>query len=81
MPPGAVYVGRSSRWGNPWRVTEEVPAKEAVARYRAWLDGLSPTERDALLAPLRGRDLACWCRPGQTCHAEVLLTMANERAP
>jgi hypothetical protein len=26
---------------------------------------------------LRGRDLACWCRPGAPCHADVLLDIAN----
>lgn len=23
MPPGAVYVGRPSKWGNPWRIVVE----------------------------------------------------------
>lgn len=23
MPPGAIYVGRPSKWGNPWRITAE----------------------------------------------------------
>lgn len=26
---------------------------------------------------LRGRNLACWCRPGTPCHADVLLEIAN----
>jgi uncharacterized protein DUF4326 len=26
---------------------------------------------------LAGRDLACWCRPDQPCHADVLLELAN----
>lgn len=26
---------------------------------------------------LRGKNLACWCRPGQPCHADVLLEIAN----
>lgn len=26
---------------------------------------------------LRGKNLACWCRPGAPCHADVLLEMAN----
>ena len=26
---------------------------------------------------LAGRDLACWCRPEQACHADVLLKIAN----
>ena len=29
------------------------------------------------LAVLRGRDLACWCKPGDACHADVLLEVAN----
>jgi len=26
---------------------------------------------------LRGKDLACWCKPGAPCHADVLLELAN----
>jgi hypothetical protein len=29
------------------------------------------------LAPLRGKDLACWCSPGSECHADILLRLAN----
>jgi hypothetical protein len=32
------------------------------------------------LARLRGHNLACWCRPGAPCHADVWLDIAN-RAP
>lgn len=27
---------------------------------------------------LRGMDLACWCKPGEACHADILLEIANE---
>ena len=36
-----------------------------------------PAELATWLAPLRGKDLACWCRLGQACHADVLLAYAN----
>jgi len=26
---------------------------------------------------LRGKNLACWCRLDQPCHADVLLDLAN----
>ena len=26
---------------------------------------------------LRGKNLACWCKPGEPCHADVLLSLAN----
>lgn len=61
---------------------------DAVLRFRLWLAG-SVTEwpgtkahaaRDQILArlpELRGKNLACWCKPGQPCHADVLLELAN----
>jgi hypothetical protein len=29
------------------------------------------------LGDLRGNNLACWCKPGEPCHADVLLEIAN----
>jgi len=29
---------------------------------------------------LRGKNLACWCKPGEPCHADVLLELANKEA-
>lgn len=75
MPPGAVYVGRPSRWGNPWPV-DEVGAEVAVTRYRAALLA-DPARRAAVRRELGGRDLACWCPLGGPCHADVLLDLTN----
>lgn len=75
LPPGAVCVAPPSRRGNPYRVEDHGPA-EAVALFRQHVLGDA-----ALLAAvrreLRGRDLACWCKPGEPCHADVLLELAN----
>lgn len=38
--------------------------------------GRAPT-KDEVKTALRGKNLACWCRPGQPCHADVLLEIAN----
>ena len=93
MPRGAVYVGRGTPYGNPYRVARTrrdlesgdpmvvaTPA-EAAARYRDWLDNTRRGQcvRDLLVNHLWGRDLACWCPPGQPCHADVLLELANPR--
>ncbi len=87
MPPNSVYVGRPSRWGNPFRVGQSVPppyggglvetAEIAVELYRAWLVDMTPEYLTALRTELAGRNLACWCPPGQRCHADVLLAIAN----
>src|SRR3954470_22027727 len=86
----AVNVARPGFWGNPFVVNSKaasgqevigvtylaVPtAAEAVARFR----GLLPQSADrmARIAELRGKNLACWCKPGEPCHADVLLEIAN----
>jgi hypothetical protein len=30
---------------------------------------------------LAGHDLACWCRPDQECHADVLLAVVGGQEP
>lgn len=53
-----------------------ITAEVAVAMFRAWVvfQRLAPQIR----SELRGRDLACWCRLDQPCHADVLLEIANQ---
>lgn len=83
MPDGAVYVGRPSRWGNPFPVpeycsrTEEFFRQDAVEKFRAWLAGQDELQA-AIREQLAGRDLACWCRLDMPCHADVLLEVAND---
>lgn len=80
MPPNTIYVGRPSIWGNPFKVTKYCSQVEAVERFR-WLSKVtSPPKLNEYLNPLRGKDLACWCRLDQPCHADVLLAMANEES-
>lgn len=76
MPENTVYVGRGSKWGNPFRVVDGWTAESAVREYRAAIDtnGSPSLIREALA----GRNLACWCRLDQPCHADVLLELANQ---
>jgi len=78
-PVGAVYVGRPTKWGNPYRVGFGCTAHQAVQRYIDRLDGnvwTSPNKHD-VKRELRGRDLICWCPLDKPCHADVLLEIAN----
>ena len=76
-----MYVGRGSKWGNPWRVEDGMSVKGAVWRYRDAALGLLPfanvSGADEIRAELAGRDLACWCSLDSACHADVLLAIAN----
>lgn len=89
----AVNVARPSLFGNPFLVHPDqtpgrkwgggsfsVPtAADAVACFREMLS--QPGERaDAMRAAfpeLLGKNVACWCKPGDPCHADVLLEVAN----
>jgi len=75
-----VYVGRGrgqyGRWGNPYTV-QEYGREQALARFEAYVAAMAPEALAALLAPLRGKDLACWCPLDQPCHRNVWLRLAN----
>jgi len=77
IPHEAIYVGRPSKWGNPFimRVYTESQYREAVSYFRSYAIERLLTEPD-WLKELRGRDLVCWCTP-KPCHADVLLELAN----
>jgi hypothetical protein len=51
----------------------------AVRRYRAFIRAPEQAElRTAARRELRGKDLACWCSLEGPCHADELITIANE---
>lgn len=87
MPKGAVYVGRPTKWGNPFVKMPDPPMPNdtpamLVTRF-AWQITLwrvhEPAAYEKWIAPLRGQDLACWCPPGTPCHADVLLRLARQK--
>ena len=79
LPPNTVSVARPSKWGNPFTVAE-YGRSLAVANFRNRLIGMDLI--GALdLSELRGKNLACWCRPHDECHADILLEMANRQQP
>jgi hypothetical protein len=80
MPVGAIHVGRPGRWSNPWTIEATGSAEVAVATFRAALVA-NPENIVRLRHELAGMDLACWCPLDQPCHADVLLELANARAP
>lgn len=74
-PDDAVYVGRPTMWGNPFRISREVSRQRAVEMYREYIAG-HPEVQKRIREELAGKDLICWCAP-LACHADVLLEIAN----
>ncbi len=91
MPPNTVKVtrGNGMKWGNPYRVgdhrfTRQTPgeayAEPTPANVVKWFRAHvleTPGMVDRIRAELRGKNLACFCKPGAPCHADVLLVIAN----
>lgn len=87
----AVVVARPGPWGNPFVVGRHGDAAYCVDLYRALLAGLMRVGRDPDIEALsqvrdhvdrhgnelRGKNLACWCRPVAPCHGDVLLEIVN----
>lgn len=46
-------------------------------QLRLWARGHGLLTVDDVRRELAGRDLCCWCHPGDPCHADILLAVAN----
>lgn len=85
MPDNTVYVGRPTRWGNPFRVgvlfdnLYPVTQEQAVGFFRKRIleYGVQTHYIDDAIRELKGKNLACWCPLNQPCHADILLKIAN----
>lgn len=76
-----VYVGRGSKWGNPYSHKEGTLAEhvvgsrsEAIQKFEEHL--LSNQNLMSSLEELKGKTLGCWCKP-KSCHGDILLRYAN----
>lgn len=72
-----VYIGRPSKWGNPFIIWQDGNRAEVIRKYEEWIK--TQPELMASLHELRGKVLGCWCSPW-ACHGDVLVRLANEIA-
>lgn len=93
MPENAVYVGRPTRYGNPFHLIDYGGRPAVTTRGGSVVitcDDIADARATAVreyrvflagqrmnLSSLRGKDLACWCPLDQPCHVDVLLELAN----
>lgn len=97
MPPNTVSVCRPGPYGNPytlkkarywgWQGTDAELTQFCVDRFREdWQNALksypyTPFDKPVYLGPLKGKNLACWCKVGSPCHADVLLEIVASLPP
>ncbi len=90
MPAKTIKIDRSTVWGNPFKVGETpqhpithhpvlvTDKHHAISLFALHLQ----TPIGQLLAAnarreLAGFNLACWCKAGDACHGDVLLSVAH----
>lgn len=74
-PEDGIYVGRPSKFGNPFELGKDGNRSQVIEKYAEHLKQ-HPELIDAAQRELRGRNLICWCAP-KPCHADLLLSIAN----
>lgn len=81
--PYDVYIGRGSKYGNPFTHLQHLGGnliivdsrEEAISRYKEWI--LEQPELISLAKiELKNKILACYCKP-LPCHGDILLEIAN----
>jgi len=74
-----VNRGQAKKWG--WKLKQlNSKCKDNAAAMRCFEfvlhDDLYAINKVKIF--LRGKNLACWCKPGEPCHADVLMELANQ---
>lgn len=74
--PYDLYIGRPSKWGNPYEIGKDGTRNEVIEKYRQYI--LNTPELLNALPELKGKTLGCWCHP-QKCHGDVLVELYDDR--
>ena len=70
-----VYVGRDSKWGNPYPIEVYGSRGKVLTLFEKYL--LGNKELLESIGDLTGKVLGCWCAPLR-CHADILHRFANQ---
>ena len=73
----AVYIGRPSKWGNPFKIDKDHSREQVINEFRKMVLA-DPKFVDEIRNELAGKDLVCFCHP-KACHGDVLLEIANNK--
>lgn len=72
--PFDVYIGRPSKWGNPFVLGKDGDRTTVIVKFEAYIR--DNAELMAALPELKGKVLGCYCAP-LPCHGDVLARLAN----
>lgn len=72
--PYDVYIGRPSKWGNPFVIGVHGDREAVIRMYREFIMGNQRLLDD--LHELDGKTLGCYCVP-KACHGDVLVELLS----
>ena len=70
-----VYIGRPSKWGNPFTIGQDGTREEVINKFREYIWN-NKELFEACKKELKGKKLGCWCFP-HACHGDILSEIAN----
>jgi hypothetical protein len=71
-----VYIGRPSKWGNPFKIGRDGTRQGVISKYMKWL-----LMNDTLMCDimtLEGKVLGCHCKP-KPCHGDVIVDVIEAK--
>jgi hypothetical protein len=81
-----IYIGRPSKWGNPFRIGK-LSRLQAVQYHLRWLygqmeapDGREPPPLYEIKKELTGKRLGCYCTP-DLCHGDNYVKICEGMFP
>lgn len=72
-----VYIGRPSKYGNPFTIDKDGDRKTVVKKYETWINKPAQSAlRADIKKNLKGKILGCFCKP-LACHGDIIAKIAN----
>ena len=70
-----VFIGRGSKWGNPFQIGKDGTREEVIEKYREAIKNNMKLLL-CLHKEIKGKVLGCYCKP-KACHGDVLAELAD----
>jgi hypothetical protein len=72
-----VYIGRGSKWGNPFKIGVDGTRDEVCEKYIVYMTERMKEFKSLYdIRELQGKRLMCFCKPLR-CHGDWLAALAN----
>ena len=74
--PYDIYIGRPSKWGNPFIIGKDGTREEVIKKYRDWVCEQPELIKSIINMELDDKILGCYCYPNK-CHGDVLIELVD----